>query len=149
MPKHDIENRPLVIIGNSKTVIKRVQNKLYDARSSAQKLSVPMEWLIKVIPCAEIRHGDKHCDDQKDEYFWSVELITKLCHIKKNPYAAADVKYIATHCCKGNLKWANEIIDTLKSPMKYTTVNSEPSAYPLKSCGSNDAVKNIYPRKKR
>lgn len=116
----------------TRTVIKRVQNKHYDARTSAQKLSVPAEWLIKVIPCTQLSSGDIACDISTEEYHWSVELITKLCHIKKNAYHLEDVKYVAKHCCKGNLKWANEIIDALKSPMKYTTVNSGPHAYPLK-----------------
>lgn len=147
--KHESENRQLVDIDKSKTVIKRILNKQYNAHSSAQKLAVPAEWLKKVIPCTHKCSGNNTDDSSKEEYYWSVELISILCRIKSNDYSDEDLKYVAKHCCKGDMKWAKRIIDALISPMKYVTLNSEPNVYPLNSGRSNVALKNKYPLKKR
>lgn len=130
-----------------KTVIKRAQNKHLDARIAAQKLSVPMEWLIKVIPCTEKRHERDASGKIIEKHLWSIELISKLCHIKKNPYTVSDVKYVAVNCCKGDLKWANEIIDELKSPLKYATLYDTSGANLLKTAISNNMTKHNFHKK--
>lgn len=147
--KHERENGSLVDIDKSKTVIKRIKNKQYNAHSSAQKLDVPAEWLKKVIPYTNVSLGDKTDENSKDEYYWSVELISKLCEIKKCDYSDEDLTYIAKNCCKGDRKWAKEIMDALKSQIKSVMTNYEPDAYPLKSGRSIVALKNKYPLKKR
>ena len=89
---------------------------MIDIHQASQKLGCSLNVLKSKIPCTDYTYLEIDGIKEIKEYFWSKELIDRLCHIKLNGVNTEDVKYIAEECCYGDYKWAQEILASLGRP---------------------------------
>lgn len=92
---------------------RRPDSDRYDIYQATRMLQVSAEWLKSVIPCTEYHYDQVGGRKVIREYFWSRELIEKLCKLRESRPRHDDETYIARTCCEGDTAWAREILRSL------------------------------------
>jgi hypothetical protein len=100
----------------AKAVIRKNISGMIDMHQASQKLGCSAVVLKSRIPCTDYTY--REIDGKKEilDYFWSKQLIDRLCQIKLNGATAEDLQYIAETCCYGDHKWAEELVASLVRP---------------------------------
>ena len=111
------EQSPPETHGAPKTIIRKNVNGMLDTHQAAQKLGCSQIFLKSKIPCTDYTYREVDGKKEIIEYYWSMNLIERLCQIKLNGAKTEDVKYIAEECCEGDCKWAEEILVSLVCPI--------------------------------
>ena len=83
---------------------------MLSCEEAAQQLNLPRQTLKSMIPCSDYSYSEVNDKIVIQEYYWSKNLIQRLCDIKTGGATAEDCRYIADECCHGDLDWAKEII---------------------------------------
>jgi hypothetical protein len=107
------EQSPPETHGAPKVIIRKNDTGMLDIQQAAQKLGCSQIILKSKIPCTDYSWHEVNGKKEITDYYWSIKLIDRLCHIKMNGVKAEDVKYIAEECCDGDCKWAEEILNLL------------------------------------
>lgn len=90
---------------------------MLDVNHSASKLNCSPLYLKSKIPCTDYSYQEVNGIKEIQEYYWSEDLIDRLFQIKSNGVKTADVQYMAEECCHGDYKWAEEILNSLVTPI--------------------------------
>lgn len=98
---------------SSKVIIRKDVNGMLDIHQAAQKLGCSQKILKSQIPCTDYSYIEVNGKKEIQEYFWSQDLVSRLCDIKANGAKPEDVKSIADECCHGDEKWAAEVLQSL------------------------------------
>lgn len=102
----------------SKTITrKHSPDGMLNINHASSKLNCSQLHLKSKIPCTDYSYQEINGINEIQEYYWSLDLIDRLCKIKSNGVKTEDVKYIADECCHGDCKWAEEILHSLVSPI--------------------------------
>jgi hypothetical protein len=88
---------------------------MVDIHLASRKLGCSPVFLKSRIPCTDYTYTEVDGKKEIKEYYWSQNLIDRLCHIKANGAKPEDLKYIAEECCDGDRTWAEEILGLLGS----------------------------------
>ena len=88
---------------------------MLDIHLASRKLGCSPVFLKSRIPCTDYTYSEVDGKKEIKEYYWSQNLIDRLCHIKANGTKSEDLKYIAEECCDGDRAWAEEILVSLDS----------------------------------
>ena len=100
-----------------KMIVQKNINGMFNTHQAAQKIGCSHVFLKSKIPCSEYTYVEVDGKKEIKEYFWSIKLIDRICHIKLNGTNQDDVKYIAEECCDGDCKWADDILSSLGCPV--------------------------------
>jgi len=101
----------------TKVFIRKNSNGMLDTHQAAQKLGCSRIFLKSKIPCTDYTYREVDGKKEIIEYYWSNNLIDRLCQIKLNGANPEEVKFIAGECCYGDCKWAEEILVSLVCPV--------------------------------
>lgn len=101
--------------GSAKVIIRKNVDGMLDIHQAAQKLGCSQKKLKSKIPCTDYSYIEVDGKKEIKEYYWSQDLINRLCDIKLNGAKPEDVKYIAEECCHGDEKWAEDLLLSLNS----------------------------------
>ena len=101
-----------------KVIIRKKMNGLLDSHQAAQKLECSQIFMKENIPCSDYSYNVVNGTKQIKEYYWSKDLVDRLCHIISHGASEEDMKYIAEKCCNGDSKWAREILDLIGQPIR-------------------------------
>lgn len=127
------------ITSPSKTITKKhYPHGMLDINHSASKLNCSQIHLKSKIPCTDYSYEEFNGIKEIKEYYWSQDLIDRLCKIKSNGVKSEDVQYIADECCHGDHKWAEEILNSIVSPI---SIQKDGRSAPQR--GTNERTKNI------
>jgi hypothetical protein len=96
-------------------VRKKPVDGMEDIHLASRKLGCSPVFLKSRIPCTDYTYTEVDGKKEIQEYYWSQNLIDRLCHIKANGAKPEDLKYIAEECCDGDRTWAEEILGLLGS----------------------------------
>ena len=99
--------------GPSEVIVRKDFNGMLDIHQAAQKLGCTQKLLKSKVPCTDYSYTEIDGKKEIQEYFWSQELIGRLCDLKLNGTKAEDVKFIADECCHGDAKWAEDLIRSI------------------------------------
>ena len=100
--------------GGSEVVVRRrADSDRCDVYLASQRLKVTADWLKGTLPCSGFTCDEAGGRKAVREYYWSRELIDRLCRIKESRPRKEDEAYVAAACCDGDLPWAREIIRSL------------------------------------
>jgi hypothetical protein len=99
----------------AKVIIRKKADNSYDLHTAAQKLGVSAEWFKKMIPCTGYRSSESSDGDTVQEFRYRKDLVERLCKMKDEAAAAADLKHLADACCEGDLDWARDIVESINS----------------------------------
>lgn len=110
--------------GAPKVIIRKNDTGMLDIHQAAQKLGCSQIILKSKIPCTDYSWHEVNGKKEIKEYYWSKNLIDRLCHIKMNGVKTEDVKYIAEECCDGDYKWAEEILVSLGRPISMRNIDA-------------------------
>ncbi len=101
----------------SKIIIrKRAVEGMLDIHQASQKLGCSTQFLKSKIPCSDYTYTEVEGKKEIQGYYWSQELMDRLCQIKSNGVKPEDIKYIADQCCDGDRPWTEEILASLNAP---------------------------------
>ena len=103
--------------GASKVIIRKDVNGMLDIQQAAQKLGCSQKTLKSNIPCTDYSYIEVDGKKEIQEYFWSQNLISRLCDIKSNGAKPEDLQFVAEECCHGDEKWAEELVASLNGPV--------------------------------
>ncbi|KAF0159552.1 MAG: hypothetical protein FD159_493 [Syntrophaceae bacterium] len=106
-----------------KVIIRKNYEGMLNIHQAAQKLGCSQIFLKSRIPCTYYTYNEVNGKKEIKEYYWSKNLIDRLCNSKMNGIKE-DVKYIAEECCEGDYKWAEEILGLLAHPMSMRKVDA-------------------------
>ena len=118
------EQSPTETHGAPTVIIRKNDTGMLDIHQAAQKLGCSQIILKSKIPCTDYSWHEVNGKKEITEYYWSKNLIDRLCHIKMNGVKTEDVKYIAEECCDGDYKWAEEILVSLGYPISMRNVDA-------------------------
>jgi hypothetical protein len=96
--------------GAEAVVRNKIAGNMLNIDEAAQRLNLPKLTLKSNIPCSDYSYSEVNDKVEIREYFWSTELIQRLCDIKKGGANEEDIKFIAAECCHGDLVWAKEVV---------------------------------------
>jgi len=113
--------------GSSKVIVRKDVSGMLDIHQASQKLDCSQKTLKSNIPCTDYSYTEIDGKKEIQEYFWSQNLISRLCDIKSNGAKPEDVKLIADECCHGDEKWAKELVASLNGSAP-TSKSKETSA---------------------
>lgn len=99
--------------GSSKVIIRKDVNGMLDIHQAAQRLGCSQKALKSNIPCTDYSYIEVDGKKEIQEYFWSQNLISRLCDIKANGAKPEDLHFVAEECCHGDEKWAEELVSSL------------------------------------
>lgn len=108
------EQLPAASQASRKVVVrKKVVSGMLNISQAAQGLGCSEGFLKSRIPCSDYSYDEVDGKTEIREYFWSQQLVDRLCHVKSSGAKAEDVEYVAGECCHGDIKWAEEILGAL------------------------------------
>jgi len=108
---------PSVAQASRKVVVrKKVVSGMLDMNQAAQGLCCSEGFLKSRIPCSDYSYDEVDGKTEIKGYYWSQQLIDRLCLIKSNGAKPEDVEYVAAECCHGDSKWAVEMLASLAPP---------------------------------
>lgn len=109
---------------HSKIIVrKHSPDGMLDINHSAIKLNCTQLYLKSKIPCTDYNYQEINGIKEIKEYYWSEDLIDRLCQIKSDGVRKEDVQYMAEECCHGDHKWADEILISLCRPISTSKNN--------------------------
>jgi hypothetical protein len=117
--KINLLSAPISAVSSSqKNIIrKHSPDGMLNINHSASRLNCSQIHLKSKIPCTDYSYQEINGIKEIKEYYWSEDLIDRLCQIKENGVKTEDVQYVATECCHGDCKWAEEILNSLVPPI--------------------------------
>ncbi|HXC94017.1 MAG TPA: hypothetical protein VN652_08400 [Geobacteraceae bacterium] len=105
------EQLPSVALASRKVVVrKKLVTGMLDISQAAQGLGCSESLLKSRIPCSDYSYDEVDGKTEIKGYYWSQQLIDRLCQVKSNGAKPEDVEYVAGECCHGDSKWAEEIV---------------------------------------
>ena len=109
---------PAVTTQDSARIIfrKKAVEGMLDIHQASQKLGCPLQFLKSKIPCSDYTYTEIEGKKEIQGYYWSRELIDRLCQIKSGGVKPEDLAYVADECCDGDRNWAEEILVALGTP---------------------------------
>jgi hypothetical protein len=111
------EQHPSVALASRKAIVrKKLVNGMLNINQAAQGLGCSESFLKSRIPCSDYSYDEVDGKTEIKDYYWSQELIDRLCQIKANGVTPEDVEYFAGECCHGDSKWAEETLVSLARP---------------------------------
>ena len=101
----------------SKVIIrKRAVEGMLDMHQASQKLGCSLQFLKSKIPCTDYTYTEIEGKKEIQGYYWSRELMDRLCQIKSGGIKPEDLTYVTDTCCEGDRNWAEEILVLLGTP---------------------------------
>jgi hypothetical protein len=88
----------------------KIAGNMLNSDEAAQRLHLSTQLLKSKIPCSDYSYSEVDDKIEIKEYYWSTDLIQRLCDIKKGGASEEDLKFIADECCHGDLVWAKEVV---------------------------------------
>jgi hypothetical protein len=111
------EQLPSVAQASRKTVVrKKLVTGMLNINEAAQAVGCTESFLKSRIPCSDYSYDEIDGKTKIKGYYWSQQLIDRLCQIKSGGAKPEDVEYVARECCHGDSKWAEEILASLAPP---------------------------------
>ena len=131
-------------------VRKKIVEGMLNINQAAQGLGCSETFLKSKIPCSDYSYDEIDGKTVIKEYYWSQQLIDRLCQIKATGAKPEDVAYVAGECCHGDIKWAEEIVSSLFRPKSTPKVDvSVPGSKRPEKNISRVHTNNRPPRKKK
>jgi len=124
------EQLPSVAQSSRKVVVrKKLVSGMLDISQAAERLGCSEGFLKSRIPCSDYSYDEVDGKTEIRGYYWSQQLIDRLCQIKSDGAKPEDVAYVAGECCHGDGKWAEEMLASLvPAKSKARTDGSLPAA---------------------
>jgi len=95
------------------TARKKAVDGMLTMDEAARRLGCSESFLKSGIPCSDYSYDEIDGKTEIKGYYWSPELIDRLCRIKSGGAKTEDVTYVAGECCHGDSKWAEELLASL------------------------------------
>jgi hypothetical protein len=108
------EQLPPVVLPSKKAVVRnKLVTGMLDLTLASQAVGCSEDFLKSKIPCSDYSYEEIDGKTEIKGYYWSQQLIDRLCLIKANGVKPEDVSYVAAECCYDDSKWAEEILASL------------------------------------
>jgi hypothetical protein len=115
--------------GSSKVLVrKKLVEGMLNLNQAAQGLGCSESFLKSRIPCSDYSYDEVDGKTEIKEYYWTQQLIDRLCQIKAGGAAPQDVAYVAGECCHGDSIWAEEIVVSLRPKSTPKIAGTDPNS---------------------
>jgi hypothetical protein len=116
---------------------------------AAAQLNLSKQQLKSRIPCSDYSYIEVEGKIEIKEYYWSKDLVARLCEIRKNGAKTEDIKYFADECCHGDQGWAKDVLGMLTQKASATNRDNAAQKGAAKQSPAAAAPKSNFHRHNR